>query len=152
MEVKVKKLHEEAKLPTYATPGAACFDIYATTGGHLGTDLHMGYGPCATIATGLSFEIPEGHVMLVYSRSGHAFKNNVRLSNCVGVIDSDYRGELMVKLAHDAIGTCQEMFTVYPGDRVAQGMIIPVNQVTFVEVDDLSTTDRGSGGFGSTGK
>ena len=152
MEVKVKRLYESAKLPTYATPGAACFDIYATTDGHLGTDLHMGYGSCATIATGLSFEIPEGHVMLVYSRSGHAFKENVRLANCVGVIDSDYRGELMIKLAHDAVGTCRERFSINPGDRIAQGMIVPVNQVVFVEADELTDSERGNGGFGSTGR
>jgi dUTP pyrophosphatase len=102
-----------------------------------------------TYSTGLAFEVPEDHVMLVFSRSGHGFKSDVRLSNCVGVIDSDYRGELKVKLTCDKQGWGLE---INAGDRVAQGMIIPIEKVQFEEVKELSQTERGKNGFGSTGK
>lgn len=143
MKVKVKRLYDSAVLPTYATDGSACFDIYTMLNGD--TD----YGQPHTYSTGLAFEVPEDHVMLVFSRSGHGFKNDVRLSNCVGVIDSDYRGELKVKLSCDKVGWGLE---INAGERVAQGMIIPVNKVQFEEVDELSDTVRGKNGFGSTGK
>lgn len=107
------------------------------------------YNEPHTYSTGLAFEVPEDHVMLIFSRSGHGFKNDVRLSNCVGVIDSDYRGELKVKLTCDKIGWGLE---VNAGDRVAQGMIIPVAKVSFEEVSELSETVRGTKGFGSSGK
>jgi dUTP pyrophosphatase len=143
MQVKVKKMYEDVVLPRYATPGSACFDIaaYKPRSISVGPDASEAYG------TGLQFEIPENHVMLVFSRSGHGFKNGVRLSNCVGVIDSDYRGELKVKLANDGSGG----FVALHGDRIAQGMVIPYEQVQFVLADDLSSTERGEGAFGSTG-
>lgn len=150
MELRIKKLHPEAILPKYQTAGAACFDLHACL---------PYYGVCFTagtsdtIRTGLAFEIQQGHVMLIFSRSGHGFKDNVRLSNCVGVIDADYRGEVYVKLAKDEQGHHDSsVFDVRHGDRIAQAMIIPVQQVQLVEVDELSGTDRGTGGFGSTGK
>lgn len=144
MQLKIKKLHPDAVLPTYATPGAACFDIRVCAPGADSTTLHH----CsASFPTGLSFEVPQGHVMLVFSRSGHGFNHGVRLSNCVGVIDADYRGELLVRLATDD----QRTLTVGHGDRIAQAMILPIPTVSFVEADDLSSTDRGTGGFGSTG-
>src|SRR5690606_29317518 len=119
------------------------FDLAALEGAHVATR--------AVIRTGLSFEIPEGHVMLIFSRSGHGFKNNIRLANCVGVIDADYRGEVMVKLTHDRrFGDFD--FPVEPGDRIAQVMVIPFPRVTFEEVEELSSTERGEGGFGSTGQ
>lgn len=136
MRVNVKRLDPAASLPVYATEGAACFDIAAMEGGTVP----------AVFSTGLAFEVPEGHVMLVFSRSGHGFKNDVRLANCVGVIDSDYRGELKVKLAADGAP-----MAVAPGDRIAQAMVLPVSQCEFVEVNELDETDRGQGGFGSTG-
>lgn len=142
MKVGVKRLHPEAKVPQYATDGSACFDISTTTLAHIAPSDYQVFG------TGLAFEIPEDHVMLIFSRSGHGFKNDVRLSNCVGVIDSDYRGELKVKLRSDAE---EGYLTVNPGDRIAQGMIIKYDRVQFEEVSDLSSTDRGAGGFGSTG-
>lgn len=156
MELKVKKLHPEAILPTYATDGSACFDLYAmihdvqeTPKGKLVIDRERVLGSSASlIRTGLAFEIPTGHAMLIYSRSGHGFKSDVRLSNCVGVIDSDYRGEVIVKLRNDQRDA---EFMVRHGDRVAQAMLIPVEQVQFVLSDELSETERGSGGFGSTG-
>lgn len=143
MKVKVKRLYDSAILPTYATDGSGCFDIYTMLNGD--TD----YNKPHTYSTGLAFEIPEDYVMLIFSRSGHGFKNDVRLSNCVGVIDSDYRGELKVKLTCDKIGWGLE---VNAGDRIAQGMIIPVAKVSFEEVSELSDTVRGTKGFGSSGK
>ena len=143
MKVKVKRLYDSAILPTYATDGSGCFDIYTMLNGD--TD----YNEPHTYSTGLGFEVPEDHVMLILSRSGHGFKNDVRLSNCVGVIDSDYRGELKVKLSCDKQGWGLE---VNAGDRIAQGMIIPVAKVSFEEVSDLSDTERGTKGFGSSGK
>ena len=143
MKVNVKRLYDSAILPTYATDGSGCFDIYTMLNGD--TD----YNEPHTYSTGLAFEIPEDHVMLVFSRSGHGFKNDVRLSNCVGVIDSDYRGELKVKLTCDKIGWGLE---VNAGERIAQGMIIPIQKVRFEEVSELPETERGEGGFGSSGK
>lgn len=140
-QLKVKKLHEDAQLPEYATEGAACFDIRSVQDGVVPVNGSL------ALSTGLSFEIPEGHVMLVYSRSGHGFKNDVSLSNAVGCIDSDYRGCLGVKLTNS--GT--KDFVVEKGDRIAQGMIIKYDRISFVEVDELSETERGEGGFGSTG-
>lgn len=139
--LKVKKLHPETVIPSYATEGAACFDISST-------DIANIYPKhSAVVGTGLAFEIPQEHVLLIFSRSGHGFKNDVRLANCVGVIDSDYRGELKVKLTNDG----EYGFYVSPGDRIAQGMLLPVKQVTFEEVEELSDTSRGDKGFGSTG-
>ena len=94
----------------------------------------------------MCFEIPLQHVLLVYSRSGHGFKNNIRLSNSVGVLDSDYRGELKVKLAAD-----NEPYYVAPGERIAQIMLMPIPVINFELVNELSNTER-KGGFGSTGK
>lgn len=146
MKVKVKKLHPDAKLPVYATDGAACFDLHALNGDHL----VAGYS--AEFETGLAFEVPEGHVMLIYSRSGHGFALNARLANCVGVIDSDYRGEVKVKLNRDAIDDSEGCGTqILAGDRIAQAMIVPIPKIEFVEADELSETERGEGGFGSTG-
>lgn len=141
MQIKTKRLTPEAKLPTYATDGSGCFDIYASEGGYVHES--------KAFSTGLSFEIPEGYVMLVFSRSGHGFKNDIRLANCVGVIDSDYRGELKVKLTND--NQQGWIFTVDRGDRIAQALVIPYEKVQFLEVDDLSETERGADGFGSTG-
>lgn len=142
--MKVKKLHPDAVLPTYATPGAACFDLYAVEDGYVDTIAHTS----EIIPTGLAFEIPPGWVMKVYSRSGHAFKNNVRLANCVAIIDSDFRGEIMIKLAADD----DAALSIKAGDRVAQAMLERVEPVEFVEVDELGDTARGTGGFGSTGQ
>lgn len=148
MQVNVKRLNPDAILPTYGTDGAGCFDLYTTETGFVNVD-----EPCV-FGTGLAFEIPKGYVMLIFSRSGHGFKYDVRLSNCVGVIDSDYRGELMVKLSCDDPDTSEANSSCYgfrKGERIAQGMIIPVAQNTFNVVEELSDTNRGNGGFGSTG-
>ena len=146
MKVKIKKLHPEAIVPKYATSGAACFDLHALIDEQI--YVYCSVASPKTFRTGLSFEIPEGHVMMVYSRSGHGFKHGVRLSNCVGIIDQDYRGELIVKLTPDEENTMM----VRNGDRIAQAMIVPVDRVEFEEVEELSSTYRGVGGFGSTGR
>ena len=142
IQIKFKKLHPDAVVPKYATPGAACFDLHAIEGGEV--------SPCGgtmNFLTGLAFDVPSGYVMLIYSRSGHGFKNSIRLVNGTGVIDSDYRGDVAVKLRNDSA----LRFDVTKGDRIAQAMLVPVPQVELVEVEDLSDTERGTGGFGSTG-
>ena len=141
--LKVKKLSENAKLPGFATPGSACFDIRTSITKPIRIEAHSS----AIIPTGLAFEVPEGYVMNVYSRSGHGFKHNIRLANCVGVIDSDYRGELLVKLTTDGVA-----YTVEPGEAIAQGRLEQLVQTILVASLDLSDTARGTGGFGSTGK
>ena len=140
--IRVKKLHPSAIIPRYQTPGAACFDLHALEGAYV---VELGNW---TFRTGLAFEVPPGHVMLVFSRSGHGFKHGIRLANCVGVIDSDYRGEVFVKLTNDE---CMGNYQVHTGERIAQAMVIPVHQWKLVEVDELSETQRGTGGLGSTG-
>jgi dUTP pyrophosphatase len=142
MQIKIKSLDPRAQIPVYATTGAACFDICTISDN---TDILT--GDSAVFKTGLSLEIPEGYVMMVYSRSGHGFKQGLRLSNTTGIIDSDYRGELMVKLHNDGVKTAH----IAAGERIAQGMIIPVQQVQFALVAELSDTERGTGGLGSTG-
>lgn len=152
MQLKVKKLHAGATLPRFATEGAACFDLHAFIPGDAMAKVR--YADQKNIGTGLSFEIPAGYVMLIFSRSGHGFRENVRLSNCVGVIDSDYRGEVRVKLARDVeykLGV-DPAFEVKTGDRIAQAMILPLPHVQMIEVDELGSTARGAGGFGSTGQ
>ena len=143
MKVKFKKTHHEAKMPTYGTNGAACFDFYATDNAivHPKTTSDM-------LDTGIAFEIPDGYVMLAYSRSGHGFKNGIRLCNSVGVIDSDFRDSVKVRLVNDSYVP----FSVQAGDRILQAMIIPVPSIALVEVEELSDTERGTGGLGSTGK
>lgn len=134
-------MHKDAIIPAYATEGAAAFDLHCINDGLVlskGSDLFK---------TGLAFEIPEGYVMLVTGRSGYGFKHGVRLANCVGVIDSDYRGEVLIKLVSDGD---TDLF-IEPRERIAQAMIVPIQQVTFDNVDELSSTERGDGGFGSTG-
>lgn len=147
--VNIKRTHPLAQIPTYGTDGAACFDLHAVMEPAETSSTHVHPGTPATFSTGLQFEIPKDYVMLVFSRSGHGFKNDVRLANCTGVIDSDYRGEVMVKLTSDN-GDKNSMI-VRHGDRIAQAMIVPVEKVAFFETDELSNTDRGTGGFGSTG-
>lgn len=144
MNLKFKKLQPDAFTPQYASEGAACFDLNATLDGPVNlTEASQ----AVVIPTHLSFEIPEDHVMLVFSRSGHGFKNGVRLANCVGVIDSDYRGEVMVKLAKDTTGS----LVINHGDRIAQALVLPVQRVHLVEASELSETARGEKGLGSTG-
>ena len=148
MKLKVKRLHPDAILPKYQTAGAACFDLHAVC------DEGSKFVPPGSpekFRTGLSFEVPAGHVMLIYSRSGHGFGLDTRLANCVGVIDSDYRGEVHVKLTRDSSENVVWL-GVSTGDRIAQAMILPIPLVEIVEADGLSETERGTNGFGSTGQ
>lgn len=148
MILNVKKTHPDAVLPHYATQGAACFDLYAAT-----TTGPLLPGGAVEVGTGLAFEIPQGYVMLVFSRSGHGFTYDTRLANCVGVIDSDYRGEVKLKLRSDRSAEDERpALTVLPGDRVAQAMLMPTPNIDRIRVvGELSDTARGTGGFGSTG-
>jgi len=140
--MNIQKTHPDAIIPTYATEGSAAFDLYAIT-------LDDTSNPStATFGTGLAFEVPQGHVMLVFSRSGHGFKSDVRLSNCVGVIDPDYRGEVKVKLRADG----EQAPVIKQGDRVAQALVVKADRQDFTVVGILSTTERGAKGFGSTGQ
>lgn len=147
--INVKRIHPDAKLPTYATTGAACFDLHACDIKRASASAVVKRCVSVVYGTGLTVEIPSGYCMKIYSRSGHGFNHDTRLANCVGVIDSDYRGEIMVKLTCDSWEGVPEL---EPGDRIAQAEIVPVTRVSFVEVDTLSDTERGTGGFGSTGK
>ena len=137
MRIRVKKLHQDAVIPRYAHFGDAAVDLVAT---RKWEDDHgnVCYG------TGLAMEIPENHVGLLFSRSSVP-KTNLRLANAVGVIDSGYRGEVMLKF--DKSGDKQ----YEPGDRVGQLMLVPIPSIQFVQVVNLPQSDRGLGGFGSTG-
>lgn len=141
-KIKVKKLHDDAEMPAYATDGSACFDLAAIS------FATVKVFESAVFKTGLAFEIPKDHVMLIFSRSGHGFNHGIRLANSVGIIDSDYRGEVAIKLQNDG----EKDFQVKKGDRIAQAMVLPVCQVSFELAGDLSETKRGDAGFGSTGR
>uniref|UniRef100_A0AAU6W198 dUTP diphosphatase n=1 Tax=Pseudomonas phage Pavpe01 TaxID=3138545 RepID=A0AAU6W198_9VIRU len=143
MQLQFKRLSDSARLPVYATEGAAAFDLHADTESHI----CVYPGEAEVICIGLQVEVPAGHVLQLFSRSGHAFKHGIRLSNCVGIIDSDFRGELMVKVHNDS----EDLYRIEAGERIAQGIITPIPRCTFVEVAELSSTDRGALGFGSTG-
>ena len=179
MKIKVMKTASWAVLPAYATDGSGCFDLSGavkdyTPSGRLEADAEdprtlMANG--VVFDTGLKFEIPKGYAMLLYSRSGHGFKHDIRLVNSVGVIDSDYRGNVMVKLRADSLEGKLQLGTMVEGalghalsqydpnavmeaptlHRIAQAMIVPIPEVTFEEATELSDTERGEGGFGSTG-
>lgn len=143
--VLVKKLDPRAQAPAYATPGAAAADLCAL----LDAPLLLAPGQRTLVPTGLSIELPGPEcVALVYARSGLSIKHGLCMANGVGVIDSDYRGELRVPM----INLGQEPYTIQPGERVAQLCIAPVWQAAFVQTEALSDTSRGAGGFGSTGK
>lgn len=139
----VKRLSPNASLPRYATPGAAGMDLCAC----LSERVTLAPGERALIPTGLAVSIPRGYVGLVFARSGLAVKQGVALSNGVGVIDWDYRGEVKVGL----VNLGRETFTVEHGARIAQMVVLPVEQMALREVAELDDTDRGAGGFGSTG-
>ena len=145
IKVNFKKLDKNAHAPTYGSEYAAGADLYALTGGET---LNFAPGETKMIKTGIAVEIPEGYAGLIYARSGIATKRGLAPANKVGVIDSDYRGEIMVSL-HNHSGACQE---IADGERIAQLVIAPFLAAEFCETDELSDTVRGDGGFGSTGK
>lgn len=143
-KIRIKKLHPNAVIPTYGSTEAAGADIYAC----LEAAVTIPAGKTVFIPTGLAMEVPRGCAGLIYARSSMGSKRGLAPANKVGVIDSDYRGQVMVALHNHS----QEDQVVNPGERVAQLIITPVFTPGFREVDDLSETDRGSGGFGSTGR
>ena len=149
MELKIKalspKIGTEIPLPKFATAGAACMDLCAC----IDAPVTLEAGARALIPTGIAIALPSAdYVALVFARSGLGIKQGVCLSNGVGVIDSDYRGEIGVGL----VNLGQSEYTVRPGDRIAQLMVTPVVQPTVVQVSALDDTGRGAGGFGSTGR
>ena len=144
MEVKIKKLDPRAKLPQYGSAAAAGADLYAL----LEESVTLAPGETALLPTGLSAEIPEGYVGLIFARSSMGIKRGLAPANKVGVIDADYRGEIKVGLYNHS----GEPQTVEPFERVAQFMIVPFLRAEFTECEALSDTDRGEGGFGSTGR
>lgn len=144
LNVNIKLLNPRAVAPAYAKTDDACFDLRALFDGEPVT---IEPGKAHIFGTGLSFEVPSGHVFTVFSRSGHGFTYDVSLSNGTGIIDAGYRGELMVKLRNDGSAP----FTVKDGDRIAQGMVLPIPRVSFTVVSELSESARGTGGLGSTG-
>ena len=144
MQVKIKKLNENAVLPTYGTEYSAGADLYALSG----ESVVIPSGKTVLIHTGLSIEIPEGYAGMIFARSGLASKRGLAPANKVGVIDADYRGEIMVALHNHS----DKDETVEGGERVAQLCIMPFLKAEFEEADELSQTVRGAGGFGSTGK
>lgn len=142
--IRVKKMDPAAKLPTYGSEGAAGADLYAC----LREPVTIGPGESGWIGTGIAMEVPKGHAGLIYARSGMACKRGLAPANKVGVVDSDYRGEVVVVLHnHSAVPQ-----TVGPGERIAQMVITPVFTLPYMEVEDLADSQRGDGGFGSTGK
>ena len=149
MELNIKalspKIGKEIPAPFYATPGAAAMDLHAC----MDEAVIIPAGGRKLIPTGIAIALPDsGYVALVFARSGLGIKHGIAPANCVGVIDSDYRGEIMVGLQNSS----DTDYTVQPADRIAQLMITPVVQATVTMVDELDETQRGAGGFGSTGK
>lgn len=142
--VRVKKLHPAAKLPTYGSEGAVGADLYAC----LEEAVTIQPGEVYWVPTGIALEVPAGCAGLVYARSSLGAKRGLAPANKVGVIDPDYRGEIKVVLLNHS----KQPQTLAPGERVAQFVITPVLQPRYEEAEELSDTDRGTGGFGSTGK
>lgn len=144
INLKFKKLHENVNLPSYQTEGAAGMDLCA----FLDEPITIKSLERRLIPTGLKMEIPHGYEAQVRPRSGMSIKHGITLVNCVGTIDEDYRGELCVPV----INLSTEEFTIHNGDRIAQMIIAPVTRANIEVVSELSETNRGEGGFGSTGK
>lgn len=144
MQIKIKKLDERAKVPTYGTEFSAGADLYNMEGNDVVIKPHE----TVMIKLGFAIEIPEGYAGLVFARSGLASKRGVAPANKVGVVDSDYRGECMVALHNHT----NEAVTVEGGERIAQLSIVPYLKAEFTVAEELSVTGRGDGGFGSTGK
>jgi len=163
MKLKIKKLHPDAVIPKYGTPGASGFDLVA-----LG-DVTIGPGETKMVKTGIAVEVPPGFELQVRPRSGISLKTPLRVANAPGTVDSDYRGECCVILTNvsgvsnitmsrtdgllvDISFRAPILMEIKKGERIAQGVICPVLQVEFEEVEELSDTSRGADGFGSTGK
>ena len=142
-KIKIKKLSNEVLTPKYETPGSSGMDIAA----YINEDIIINSGDKALIPTGFSLSIPQGYEVQIRPRSGLAIKKGITILNTPGTIDSDYRGEIKVVL----INLSKDKFTVQNGERIAQMVVCPIIQVSIEEVKELSETNRGIGGFGSTG-
>ena len=142
-KIKIKKLSNEVLTPKYETPGSSGMDIAA----YINEDIIINSGDKALIPTGFSLSIPQGYEVQIRPRSGLAIKKGITILNTPGTIDSDYRGEVKVVL----INLSKDKFTVQNGERIAQMVVCPIVQVSIEEVKELSETNRGIGGFGSTG-
>lgn len=144
MDVRFKRLNGLAKIPTRGSKFSAGYDLYAATD----HDIQIPPHSTVMIGTGLAMELPVGWFGAIFARSGIATKRGLRPANCVGVADADYRNEYIVALHNDTT----ETKTVQAGERIAQLVILPCQDIDFKEVDELHDTDRGMGGFGSTGE
>lgn len=143
MEIRFKKLDKNAIVPTRGSQFSAGYDLHANIKSVVDIAPHS----TVKIGTGLSFELPEGTFGAIFARSGLATKKGLRPANCVGVCDSDYRGEYIVAIHNDT----DEMMSIEPQERIAQLIIMEYPLITLTEVEELSDTERGAGGFGSTG-
>lgn len=143
MELIVKKLKPEAQLPTRGSALAAGYDLCAC----LSAPVSIAPGETVGVGTGLAFAVPEGWFAALFARSGLATRQGLRPANCVGVCDADYRGEYIIPLHNDS----RETRTIAPGERIAQMILLPCQELRFREAEELPATERGAGGFGSTG-
>lgn len=143
MEINIKLLNESAKVPTRGSEYAAGYDLYAATA----EDIEIAPHSTVKVGTGISVELPNGTFGAIFARSGLATKKGLRPANCVGVCDSDYRGEYIVAIHNDT----DEMMTIAAGERIAQLIVMPFVAVEFNTVEELTETARGNRGFGSTG-
>ena len=143
MNINIKLLNNLAKFPTCADSGSAGYDLYSA----ISNDVQIPPHSTVKIGTGIALSIPLGYFGAIYARSGISTKRNLRPGNCVGIIDSSYRGEIIVALHNDS----PEIKTVQAGERIAQLVIQKHEIINFIEVDELDETDRGIEGFGSTG-
>ncbi len=144
MRIKVKRVSETATLPSHGSPFAAGYDLFSDLQEPVVIPPHG----TVKIDTGLQFELPEGTFAGIFARSGIAAREGLRPANCVGICDSDYRGNYIVAIHNDS----EEPRTVVPREKIAQMVVMPFLSLEFEEVSSLSGTERGAGGFGSTGK
>ena len=144
MEVRFKKLNDLAKIPTRGSKFSAGYDLYAATN----YDIQIPPHSTVKIGTGLAMDLPYGYFGAIFARSGIATKRGLRPANCVGVCDFDYKGEYIVAVHNDS----NETMTVLAGERIAQLILLPYQDIDFKEVDELAKTDRGDSGFGHTGE
>lgn len=142
--VMIQKMRDSAKIPAYATEGSAAVDLCAA----IEEAITLAPGERRLIPTGIAISIPQGTVAILSARSGLSYKKGIAAANGIGVIDSDYRGEIFFS----SVNLSNEPYTVMPGERICQMMLMPVLSMKFTEVDSLDETLRGAGGFGSTGK
>ena len=149
MQLRLAKLHPDADIPTYATEGSIALDLKAIIG-DLDGIVALRPGEAHTFSTGIAAEVPAGYGLFLVGRSGHGIKHRLRLGNCIGLIDQDYRGELLVNLTNDG----RKVQRIKHNERIAQAVLMPVVRIETVVVtpEELTSTKRGAGGLGSTGK